>query len=625
MTRKYYTLIWLVWAVSAVLFAPLAFAQDPLDIRIVELDASSFPLVRVTLLTADGRSAPVSSLADLVIREDGTPIEDVTITNVPYGADFTFVIDANESILVEDDGDGVSRLDKVRQSIGRFAENNMNSAGADSVSILVPEGSSSGRFLVENVRGSAEVTAALEAYAPEETSPTALNAMLTQAIEQAAGRTGNNRYQAILLLTDAGNMANQLSFSQLSAEANAANVPIYVAILGARADENELAAARQLTTPTRADVVHMPSAEATDAIYRIWQQQSTPAQIQYRSLQRTSGEHAITLNIGQSQARGTYSIELAPPEISLLPATLDLVRSSDRANAPLPALTPAELPVALQVAWPDGQPRRVESVTFAVNGEPQAVDATPLVDAAGQIGLTWDLAQQDAGSAELTATIVDELGFTAEADPVQVNITVSRPEAPTPTPVPTLAPSLVEQATSGDPTRWLPWIGLALLAVAGYFVFRWLVGRGRSSAPPAAAREPEPPPPPPLDDEPISAEVLVPPAALIPETGEPLPLPGAQVTLGRGDHVDLVIDKPTISQLHARIRFTGDRYWLYDEGGAAGTRLNFDRVGLAPRPLADGDVVQLGRETFTFRLIEPHAPSASLSPPAASKDEDVES
>lgn len=86
--------------------------------------------------------------------------------------------------------------------------------------------------------------------------------------------------------------------------------------------------------------------------------------------------------------------------------------------------------------------------------------------------------------------------------------------------------------------------------------------------------------------------------------GEQIELTAADVTIGRDDTaVDIIVDAPSISRLHARIRRTAEgEYWLYDEGSEAGTFLNYERLGLAPRPLQHNDVVQLGRVTLRFRL-----------------------
>jgi hypothetical protein len=119
-------------------------------------------------------------------------------------------------------------------------------------------------------------------------------------------------------------------------------------------------------------------------------------------------------------------------------------------------------------------------------------------------------------------------------------------------------------------------------------------------------RRPRPAPPPP----PISR--IVPAAAPPPDdhvavlalAGEAIELTAADVTIGRDPAaVDVVIDAPGISRLHARIRRDAEgNYWLYDEGSEQGTFLNYERLGLAPRRLQHNDVVQLGPVGVRFRL-----------------------
>jgi predicted component of type VI protein secretion system len=90
-------------------------------------------------------------------------------------------------------------------------------------------------------------------------------------------------------------------------------------------------------------------------------------------------------------------------------------------------------------------------------------------------------------------------------------------------------------------------------------------------------------------------------------TDSALPSPAAalrNVTIGRDPAVvDIALDDATISRLHARIHGSAyDGYWLHDEGSAGGTYLNFERLGLAPRRLEHGDVIQFGRAMFRFVL-----------------------
>jgi len=196
--------------------------------------------------------------------------------------------------------------------------------------------------------------------------------------------------------------------------------------------------------------------------------------------------------------------------------------------------------------------------------------------------------------------VVDELGFRAVAEPVDVTVEVARPTPPTPTPAPTRAPRppLGEQLNGVA----LPLLLLIALVVAVVVAIWWR----RRKPPPAGG------------DEMVSAPIVA-AADALPADGhvavlvwqaadgsysEQIELTMADVTIGREQEaVDIIIDEPTISRLHARIRRTAtEEYWLYDEGSAAGTFLNYERLGLAPRRLQHNDVVQLGRVTLRFRL-----------------------
>ncbi len=84
--------------------------------------------------------------------------------------------------------------------------------------------------------------------------------------------------------------------------------------------------------------------------------------------------------------------------------------------------------------------------------------------------------------------------------------------------------------------------------------------------------------------------------------GEPHLIQVANFIIGRDkENVQLWLDDPSIMPLHARIRRQNGRFWLYDEGG--GVSLNHQRLGLAPKMLHDGDLLQIGRFNFHFNIV----------------------
>lgn len=79
----------------------------------------------------------------------------------------------------------------------------------------------------------------------------------------------------------------------------------------------------------------------------------------------------------------------------------------------------------------------------------------------------------------------------------------------------------------------------------------------------------------------------------IEDTGEVVPLRGDVTTVGRGMHVDVRLDDPSVSRLHAEIVRRGPYYYVSDLGlSRNGTRVNGRPV--ARRLLDDGDVLTFG-------------------------------
>ena len=79
----------------------------------------------------------------------------------------------------------------------------------------------------------------------------------------------------------------------------------------------------------------------------------------------------------------------------------------------------------------------------------------------------------------------------------------------------------------------------------------------------------------------------------IEETGELIPLRGDITTVGRGHGVDIRLDDPSVSRLHAEIVRRGPYFYIADLGlSRNGTRVNGRPV--ARRVLDDGDVLTFG-------------------------------
>jgi hypothetical protein len=72
-----------------------------------------------------------------------------------------------------------------------------------------------------------------------------------------------------------------------------------------------------------------------------------------------------------------------------------------------------------------------------------------------------------------------------------------------------------------------------------------------------------------------------------------------ELSIGRADDCDLVLDEPTVSRHHAVLRRTSEGWLLRDSGSTNGTRLNGWRVEEAA--LRVGDELMLGTSRFVIR------------------------
>jgi DNA-binding winged helix-turn-helix (wHTH) protein len=71
--------------------------------------------------------------------------------------------------------------------------------------------------------------------------------------------------------------------------------------------------------------------------------------------------------------------------------------------------------------------------------------------------------------------------------------------------------------------------------------------------------------------------------------------------VGRDPRCSIWIDASGVSRRHARILVAGDRVTIEDLGSRNGTFVGRRKVG-SPRQLSDGDTIELGSATITFRL-----------------------
>jgi hypothetical protein len=99
-------------------------------------------------------------------------------------------------------------------------------------------------------------------------------------------------------------------------------------------------------------------------------------------------------------------------------------------------------------------------------------------------------------------------------------------------------------------------------------------------------------------------------------TAPPIPISLPEMTFGSDPlHATRLLDDPSVSPLHARLKQENGQFILADEKSTAGTWVNYEPL-TAPRPLHHGDILHIGRIAYRFMLRKPpESPAPRLNPP----------
>lgn len=166
------------------------------------------------------------------------------------------------------------------------------------------------------------------------------------------------------------------------------------------------------------------------------------------------------------------------------------------------------------------------------------------------------------------------------------------------------APPIVDTTVARNPLFWVPW-AIALLAL-GFSIFVFIkrpqVVMGGLAAVGNVVQEMTQPFRPQRGMQHMASASLVPIIDDAGTRGNPIPLPGQSVFVGRDPaRAQITFADSTVSRLHARIVEESDGvFMLYDEGSSSGTYVNEVQVGHEPVRLNAGDLIEFGRVKTIF-------------------------
>ena len=625
---------WLI--LVALMAAGPAQAQTAARVELYPPETDNFPTI-VTYLDVRGEQGhflPGLGVGDVRILEDSLSRPVDQLAELQPGAQFVLAVASGATFNIRDTS-GSSRYSLVAKALETWA-NALPSPLQDDLSLITPASQQ-----VVHTASVSEWLSALQSFQPEaqrsnSQSPQSNLQSLSLAIDiadDASPRLGMGR--AVLFITAPQPAEVEAGLRNLTERARQQGIrlfcwfisspDLFVSPSAVMFEEAAIQTGGEFFAFSRDEAI--PDLETyLEPLRHIYQ-------ITYTSRILSSGTHELAAEVNTpalqmiSPSR-QFELAVSPPNPIFVSPPLLITRTevevADQKGQVLTALGPKPLTPETQaleilIEFPDNHPRPVLTTTLYVDGLVVLQNTEPPLEK-----FAWDLsAYEQSGSHKVRVTVVDSLGLTGATIEVPVQIEVQR--------------SKVEMWTVISQQGALVVVVMIVLAGGVLGLVLVLGGRIRPRVygkQPNAGRKRKNEKKQPLQVDPL-LQPLTPhlesssrrpgwlhwpqrhtaPTALAFLTpisegetphGPPIPLGGEEVTLGSSPaHAQVVLDEPSIANLHTRLRFQENCFMVYDEGSIAGTWLNYEIVCPSGASLTHGDIVHIGRLGFRFTLRQP--------------------
>ena len=617
--------------VLSLLLLPSVFAraQATSYAEIVSVDARGFPQITalMNVYDANGRFMEGLKPDDMTAHENGEPRAVDALTELDVPIQLVVAINPGPRLAVRD-ANAVQRFTKVVEALTNWVNSQPPDQG-DDLSLVSLSGS-----LITHAKAK-DWFISLDSFKPDfrNTTPNLQTfAIALDTVTAITSQTGMKR--AILFITphmDDPNIDNTIA--PLIKQAVDSKVRVFVWFVdGEQYFVTPSANAfKSLAMQTSGSFFAFSGAETFPDFASELAPLRTIYALTYTSALDTAGEHTFGVEVkspeGKIQASDqTFEVDVQPPNPIFVLPPLQIKRQAPAEDPYSEILLPAQQTIEVLVEFPDGHPRDLKRTTLYVDGEVVDENTSPPFEI-----FTWHLhAYEKSGQHELIVEAEDMLGLKKSSMGTPINVTVIQP------------PKGVQAFLA----RYRSYLVLGAMGLAGLALLTILV-RGRVGGelfkkrrekrkqfedpltqPVVALNEPPTSP----VKKPKTAPrrsgwlQLQPRAPRIPEApaylkrltngGEPaslLPIPvlEKEMTFGTDPVQSMhVLDDPSISPLHARIKHTAEGgFLIYDHGSVAGTWVNYEPVAREGRRLCHGDRIHLGQLMYRFDLRQPPAES----------------
>ncbi len=604
--------------------APSVHAQQNLaSANLYPVDVSSFPTVSIFLDVFDSNGIFVSGLKPeaVTVIEDNQPLPVNTLNEIAVPLQLVIAVNQGEQLDARD-STGTSRFQRTAQVLAQWVQSRPADL-PDDYSLVSQAGP------VINHAGAADFVVGLNAFQPDFRAAIPNLQSLSTAIDTVSAQTPQlGMKRAILFITphmEDANIASVLeAYTQRAVENN---IHIFVWFIDLQTTFtttsavafNNLAIQTGGSMFTYSGLERFPDPEAYfSALRRVYT-------LSYTSRLNTSGEHTLGMQVNLPTGAGAvnsaqqkFSMDIQPPNPFPLTTSLQITRRAPEDDPFNPEiLLPAVQDIEIIAEFPDGHPRPLTRTTLYVDGV--IMDENTVEPF---LVFTWDLsAYITTAEHQIMIEAVDSLGLSKSSMPVPVVVTVVQPP----------------RGVSALLAKYRTPITFGAILLAGLVLFFILLsGRLRIPSLRAAqeARRADADPltqsiqaiaesPAPIEEKikkrraPSKKAVAAPKSKTeagaslfrINADGQvaavaPIALLEQEIIFGT-DPVQCtqILDDPSISSVHARLRQTEDGgYLLQDSNSVAGTWVNYELIPREGYRIMHGDMIHFGQLIYRFTL-----------------------
>jgi len=629
--RKYFALLFSLSLLLNTVPALRAHAQQNLASAILyPADFSAFPTISAFLDVFDSSGIFVSGLKPEAVSaiEDGQPFPVDTLNEIAVPLQLVIAVNQGAPLDIRDQTTNFSRFQRVSQILAQWAQGRPADL-PDDLSLVSQAGP------VINHAGAADFVAGLSGFQPDFRAAVPNLQSLAIAVDTVSAQTARlGMKRAILFITPHTDDINiEAALEPFIQRAVENKIRVFVWLVDSQTTFNTTSAAafNNLALQTGGSMFTYSGSERFPDPELYFSGLRRVYTFSYTSRVKISGEHTLSTNVKLPSGTVTsdeqaFSLDIQPPNPFPLTNSLQITRRApedDPFNTEV--LLPDKQEIEIIVEFPDGHPRPLTRTTLYVDG---AIAGENTVEPFNLF--IWDLnAYTSSAEHQIMVEAVDSLGLSKSSMPVPVMVTVIQPP----------------QGITALLAKYRTPITFGAIILAGLVLFMILLS-GRLRVPSIrAAQEARR-----ADADPLTQSVqaatesaamplaatsavktrkraaiskkatadaksrAVAMASLIRINAEGQVLPVTPIALVEQEIIfgtdpaqcTQIMDDPSVSLVHARLRQTEDGgFLLLDNGSVAGTWVNFEPIPREGYRLAHGDMVNFGQLIYRFTLRVP--------------------